>query len=61
VILYGGLAVLGLSVVSLVARSVLLYQHPSARTRSQKLLLSLTALPFLSFLLKILVEKLFSA
>ncbi len=58
VIMYGGLIIFGFSMISIIARGVLLYQHPSARTWQQKLLLSITALPALAFLLKVLVAKL---
>lgn len=57
VIMYGGLLVLGLTVISLIARCVFLYQNPLLRTWQQKLLVILTGLPFLASVLKWLVES----
>jgi hypothetical protein len=56
VIMYGGLVVLGLMIISLISRCVFLYQNPQLRTMPQKLLLLLTAFPFFSFLIKRLLE-----
>jgi len=53
VILYSGMTILGLTVVSLVLRCVWLYRNPVARTRLQKWLLFLTTIPWWGFFLQI--------
>lgn len=51
VLAYGGISILGLSVLSLLTRAVWLYRNPQARTWQQKGLLFLTALPGLGLIL----------
>lgn len=52
VILYGGLSIAALSVVSLIARGVFLYKNPAARNSWQKVLFVVAAIPVGSLLLK---------
>jgi hypothetical protein len=52
VVIYGAMTVVGLCAVSAIARSVLLYKYPAQRTRVQKVLLAITAIPFWNLILK---------